>query len=188
MPYYLFVCPPEQCAAGCIERCVFFSPQTQPMHATVQTEQGPRNVMLTPDQYAWRLLQQEAANRGWIFAPNATYKAMPVDRPMSRATPICVQMSIPADSRVQVNAPDNQPVGNTRQLTMPPLLQPKGAPRTVPSGMYEELNNCALVSNADSLLGEMDGQAGTFTDVDAMTNTETVRQMVVPASPRMPGR
>lgn len=182
MPHFCFV-NQTPVPAGFVERICAYSPWTK-----TQAMQTPNGVVqLDPLQAAWNAIQQLAAQNGWAFAEGVNYAPQITNKvtDMGPAFKVyCIQFAQPGVERTQVNAPYGVPVGNGRQLTMPPMAKRE---RDVPQGAYEQVDSCALPTTpGDGLLSEMDGEGGTFTDLDSLGN-EVVRHEFMPQSqPRTP--
>ncbi len=185
MPIFNFSFEPR--SAGCVERATVMTPWGQPQRHP-QTGQA-----MSPPDAAWYWLQTYAnqkdqnGNCALYFPPNCQVGCQAVGGggEGQPAQVLAVQVCNPSADRQQVNAPYNQPIGNGRNLTLPPEQQKQ---RVVPQGLYEDLTDCALASNSDSLMGEMDGEAGTFTDYSPNDRTETVRQYAMPPSQKVTDR
>ncbi len=185
MPIFSFQFNPP--SAGCVEKVVMSTPWNQPQRHP-QTGQA-----MQPTDAAWVWLQGYANQRDangnpvLFFPPGCSVGCQQIGTGGEGQQPnvISVQTTVASADRQQINAPYGQPVGNGRQLTMPPIASKE---RLVPQGLYEPLSDVALASNADPLMGEMDGEGGTFTDFSPITGVETVREYAMPPSPKVAGR
>ncbi len=182
MPHFVFTFEPA--AAGCVERVCLFTPWTQPAR-------GPDGGIMQPWQQAYGFLMQYAQQRDpqnnplLVFTPGVQFKCTCITPGGAGNTPniYCIQKADPYIDRQQVNAPFNMPVASGRNFTPPPLPSKE---RVVPQGMYEDMHDCALAATSDSILGEMDGAAGTFTDIDSQGN-EVVRGVTAPFPRKVTG-
>ncbi len=182
MPHFCFVFTPSQ--SGCVERACVSTPWFQPQ----QTQQGP----VDPKQLAYNYLMQYSNQRDGnnnpilFFAQNAKCECIVIN-PSAHTPPnvYCIQKAEPTADRCQVNAPYNMPLSNGQGLTMPPIASQE---KRMNPGMYEPMHDSALPRTNDTLLGEMDGEGGTFTDYSPTTGTETVREYAMPVSPKVTGR
>lgn len=183
MPHFCFTFEPS--SAGCVERVCLFTPWAQPARA-------PNGSVVQPADQAWAYLQSFASQRdqnnnpSLVFSPGCKINCMCTNPGGTGNTPnvYCIQKADPYVGRAQVNAPYGQPVSSGGMMSTPPL---PSKDRLVPQGVYEELNDCALPRTNDSLLGEMDGEGGTYTDVDSQ-GREIPRQMMMPPSQKVAGR
>ncbi len=178
MPHFAFFFSPSQ--VGCVERLVVQTPWYQPA-------QGPNGQIMDPSALAWSYVLQQVQAGSLVLPENAQMKCTVTNPGGHSKVPViyCIQTAIPQIDRAQVNAPFNSPVGSGRGLTEPPRQVPRN--QVGSGGMYEDLSDCALASSADSILGEADGAAGTWSDLDSQ-GRETVRQMAVPPSPKVTDR
>lgn len=193
MPHFLFMCPQGKETPGCIERFMVYVPWNKPAPAMnghgqpLSNPQTGQPVMMTPAQMAWQWGYEQLKN-SYPFPPGVPYNCQQLTNGAPEPSAYCVQTTPPAESRVPVNAPWGTPVASHQNLTMPPSATPQGGPRGAPQGMYEEIHDCGLVTNADPMMGEIDGAGGTFTDIDRLTGQEVVRQTYMPASPKHIGQ
>ncbi len=178
MPHFAFIFEPSQ--VGCVERLVMSTPWFQPA-------QGPGGKVMQPAELAWSYILQQVQGGKLILPENAQMKCI-ITNPQGHSpqpTIYCIQTAAPSIDRAQINAPFNTPVGSGRGLTEPPRQLPRG--QTGSGGLYEDLTDCALASSSDSILGETDGAAGTWSDLDSQ-GRETVRQMAMPPSAKVHDR
>ncbi len=182
-----FSCRQEQGIPGCVERVCLYTPWNQPQQ--VQNPQNGQIVVMNPGQLAWQWL----SSQGLVFPQGVSFTPAVINpqgtNPAganNQPAIYCVQKTDQSVERAQVSAPYANPVGNGKYLTEPPVQQPKGAPRAVPQGAYEDLHDAGLAINSDPMMGEMDGAAGTFSDIDS-TGTERLRQNFMPPSQSRPG-
>lgn len=185
--HIVFFCLPAHAVPGCVERVAMYTPCNQAQQ--VRNPQNGQVMAVNPPQIAWNWL----TTQGLIFPQGVNFEYRVISpagqNPAGADTSPaiwCVQETRQTVERTQVNAPYAQPVGNGRQLTEPPVLQPKNAPRTVPAGCMEDLGDAGLAINSDTVVGDMDGAAGTFTDIDSL-GQETMRQMYMPQSQKRVG-
>lgn len=175
MPHICFINDPQQGAVpvGYVERVCVYSPWTQ-------NQRAQNGATVNPIEAAWYALQQLAQKNGWVFSPGVDYKPMITNKATDMGNEFkcyCVQFAQPSVERAQVNAPYGVPHGNGRQLTMPPVATKE---RSVAQGLYEQIDQSALPANAgDGLMAEMDGEGGTWTDLDSLGN-EVVRHELMP--------
>lgn len=188
MPVFQFTFSPP--TAGCMASVVVQTPWDQKQNYEKPSQQFPQGRVLSPPEAAFAFLcnyaNQRDANGNCLlyFPPNVQTKCELLGDKNGQPAVGTVQKFEPTSDRQQVNAPDNFPVGNGRSYALPPEQPQKGAARAVPQGLYEDLTDCALPRTSDSLLGDMDGEAGTYTDTDSMGN-EVVRQLAMPPSPKV---
>jgi hypothetical protein len=184
MPHLAFKCPDQQKIAGCLEAFMMYIPFDP--RGQVNTQQGP----MSGAQVAWSLALQDCANKRIPLPPNASFQPELISPAKDKGEApfiYMVQVTQPTADRVQTNAVEGMPVGNGYNLTPPPVLQPQNAQRANPMGTYDMLPDCALAANSDSMMGEMDGLGGTWTDVDS-SGREVVRPMYIEPSKPVAGR
>jgi hypothetical protein len=146
-----------------------------PLNQQVNTPNGP--VSGAQAAFNWSMQSFQASGvpipHGCQFEP----KVLSHDRDKGNNPNIeTYQVSRPTAERSQVNAVEGQPVGNGYRLSEPPIQRSQGdMTRAAPPGCMEELPECALASNSDSMLGEIDGFGGTWTDFSPTSKTEEVR-------------
>ena len=182
MPHLKFTCPDQQRLAGCLQAFMMyipFDPRQQ-----VPTQQGP----MSGAQVAWNLAMQDCTNKRIPLPPGCSFQPETIsinkdkgDQPFI----YMVEVSQPTAERVQVNAVDGTPMANGYKLSEPPILQKN---RAVPQGAYEPLDDRALAQNSDSMMGEMDGLGGTWTDFSPTERREVVRQIYMEPSKPIAGR
>ncbi len=155
------------------------------LNGQAQTQQGP----MTAPVVAWNLAMQYCQAQRIPLPPQVQFVPTLLSNEKNRGDTevMMVQTSQPTADRVQTNAVEGMPVGNGYNLTPPPTLQPQNAQRENPMGTYDVLPDCALAANSDSMMGEMDGQGGTWTDVDSQ-GREVPRQMYIEPSKPIAGR
>ncbi len=189
MPHFTFIFTPAQ--AGCVERVVLSTPW-------FQNARGPQGQVVDPGAQAWAYLLNFAQQRDQFGQPCLIFPSglQPSGIQCICTNPnghsqqpnvYCIQKTEPLVDRQQINAPYSMPVSSGGGLTPPPAQPPPNAPRAVPQGMYEDLTDSALASTADSVLGDMDGAGGTYTDVDSQ-GREVKRGMMSPYPNKVAGQ
>lgn len=180
MPHLKFTCPEQQRIAGCLQAFMMYTPFDPRLQ--VQTQQGP----MTGAQVAWNLAMQDCANKRIPLPPQCQFAPTLISTNKDQGEQpsiYMVEITQPTANRVQTNAVEGMPVGNGYSLAPPPTIQPMNAPRANPMGSYDELPDCALAANHDTMMGEMDGEGGTWTDVDSRGNEVPRRMYIEPSKP-----
>ncbi len=183
MPHYCFTFDPPQ--AGCVARVCLYTPWTQ-------NARSPQGQVVDPAGQAWGYLLQYANQRDpqgqplLVFPPNPQIGCTCTNPGGTGRDPnvYCIQTHMPYVDRAQVNAPYNTPVASGRSFAPPPMPSKE---RTAPQGMYEDLTDCALAANGDTVFGDSDGAGGTYSDVDSQ-GREIPRQMTMPFPQKVAGR
>lgn len=185
MPVFKFTLGPP--TAGCLASVVVQTPWAAEKNYEQPSQQFPQGRWLTPPEAAYAFLCNYANQRDgngtcfMYFPPEPRQIQCQAVSAHNGGPGIAEPTVYPATvDRQQVNAPYNMPIGNGRGLTLPPEQTPKNAPRGVPCGMYEQLEDVALANTSDPLMGEMDAEGGTWTDFSPTDRTETKREIAMP--------
>ena len=184
MPIFKFTFEPP--TAGCLASIRVQTPWSAEKNYEQPSPQFPQGRWLTPPEAAFDYLckyanQRDVNGNCLLYFPPDCKTYVKQESAQNGQPGIADPTVYPATvDRQQVNAPYNMPVGTGHGLSMPPEQQPKGATRAVPSGMYEQLEDVALANTSDPLMGEMDGEGGTWTDFSPTDRTETRRQITAP--------
>jgi len=182
---FLFACKPGTERAGCVERVMVEGPfviQTGIDPATRQPKYAP-DVAKAGAWCAAKLKELGYPLPGGAF--DGEFKGRCAQQ--TQPSIICVQSTLPTLDPTAVNSgqPWGPPVANGVNMAPPPMVGPQRAPGTVD---YEPLDPSALPRTQDGLFEDGDAQGGTYADIDAMTKTETVRDVgaAKPYDPRDP--
>lgn len=190
MPVFQFTFGPP--TAGCVAKVILKTPWDRPVREQ-PSQHFPQGRILNPPEAACAWLgsygaqQDQYGNPVLLFPPGSQPLIHQIGNEHGPAQVLAIEPYPPIVDRQQVNAPYGQPVGNGRSFALPPEQPKPNAPRAVPMGMYEPLADCAVTLNSDSLMGDSDGEGGTYTDIDSMGN-EVVRQLAMPQGPRVTDR
>jgi hypothetical protein len=191
MPEYYFICPANQRRPGCVEALYCATPFLGQQRAPNGQVYNVPNAQQT---WAW------LAQQGLPFPPGVSFACRNItpypNQEQNRSPMLIAVHYTPAPvqaTQVQINAPYNTPVGNRGQNNVE--LPVVGAPRVGQQGAFEVLPDAALPGNADPMLGEHDGQGGTYSDIQSdgteYTRPDGVLKPFDPQQqqmPSMPGR
>lgn len=188
MPQFRFTCPEQKRAAGRIEAIQVRGPFMRPVQLpTGQTGYQPDSTMA----WNWLIGNLDKFNPPLPFPPNTPFTPALEDPqyvPQIDVTPRVVGVHltpVPTVQRTVIDAPTMQPTGN-------PGASPPGGgmenwlPNQRMDTGYEIISDQALPRSADPMLGEIDPEGGTFTDISS-TGVEIKRELRRPYGPNLQG-